>query len=288
MADFYGDCTDLWGDGKLRLSLDISQTSTGFALVERDGSIITGNITLDDAGEDGLLTATRRKEQLKSDILGILEGRGVLDLCIVEDVFFQGYVNSMVKLLQLNQVMEELVYQRDVEVGELVKVQSTTWKSWLRRGIPDLEDQGKGEQGKKFVSTALATMKVDFSGKGFQDRLDAFGMLVGYRLIGEDLAVKIGPERLKVAHFEEESDLELLANGREVRELDIKGSIGQTQMLSELKKSPDTLFFTNSEVSLGFDNTRLKFVRKFEDGKKHRVAFYADGFDTIGKVWRPG
>lgn len=160
------------------LSLDLSYTSTGISWL-KNGGLVSGNIYLKEEVEDvgdGMFEA-RMRHRLKEILTSELEGTS-WSAIVVEDVFFGINPKTYRQLLSLNTVIDEMILDGVLETDSLVRIQSGVWKSWLQALISDFK-RGMWKD-KVFVQYALSSVGVHESGKGYQDRLDAIGMVLGW------------------------------------------------------------------------------------------------------------
>lgn len=159
------------------LGLDISQNSSGICLYV-DGIKTTFNASVEYQEGNPHAEALMRK-QLKEDLLEVIEGRQ-LDLIVIEDVFEGSNAEVVRKLYALNTAIDDLILDGKVSCKDFVRVQNGTWKSWL--SVVDSSGEFKGFNDKEKIKGYLSMLGVVEEGKGFQDRLDATGMLIGYFL----------------------------------------------------------------------------------------------------------
>lgn len=157
------------------LGLDISESSTGVCLY-KDGVKTTYNYTINvDESSPHYEVLLRRR--LKDCLNTIIFGTN-FDVIVIEDVF-QG-VNPFVtrKLYALNSAIDEMILDGWISCKDFVRVQNQSWKSWLYK-VDTLGDY-KGYSDKKRIEMCLEKLGVTESGEGYQDRLDATGMILGY------------------------------------------------------------------------------------------------------------
>lgn len=165
---------DLLPKQGLHLGLDISKNSTGIALVG-SGSYDTVSLPLNyDSSSEFAEVLGRRT--LKSLLEGLYSGYH-FDTVVVEDVFVGENASTARLLYSLNTAIDELILDGIITCSAFVRVNNQTWKSWLW----GIESQvGKGLDDKERTRLVMEYLGVSESGSGYQDRLDALGMLVGY------------------------------------------------------------------------------------------------------------
>ena len=158
----------------LHLGLDISKTSTGITLV-KDGEFTSWNRTLS-GNEDVRFAEILMRRELKEVFLEEFRGMS-FETIVVEDAFEGKNPATTRMLYSLNTVIDEMVLDGDICCKDFVRASNKSWKSWLWSIEPQL---GKGLNEKVRIEELLAYLGVTDEGKGYQDRLDSLGMLVGY------------------------------------------------------------------------------------------------------------
>ena len=157
------------------LGLDISKNSTGITVISH-GSYSSFNHSLVplDSGERFPELLLRR--QLKEFLIKEYEGCR-FDTIVIEDAY-SGVNPEVTRLLYaLNTAIDEAIYDGYIDCVDFHRVNNKSWKSWLWSIEPQI---GKGLDEKLRIEELLKYLGVEDSGKGFQDRLDSLGMLVGY------------------------------------------------------------------------------------------------------------
>lgn len=249
----------------LYLGLDISEESTGICLVE-NGEKVTGNIVLTgdrdsiQKSEKSCFIEVLLRRALKRDLTEIVSGKD-FDLIIIEDAF-TGVNPKVARLLYaLNTAIDELILDCVCTCKEFRRVSNGTWKSWLW-SVVDKEGKYKGLNDKVKIKECLADIGIEEGlDVGYQDRLDATGMLVGY-LLNKDKILEddeIGEwKRITWSNldFTYELDQSLVFEGRNwLRELpvvyiDLK-RFTKKAVLNLVRRSPESLFITKTVVSPG-------------------------------------
>ena len=168
----------------LHLGLDISKTSTGVSLVE-DGVIKSWNISLK-GGEDIKFAEILLRRELKQLLLEEFKGLS-FGTIVLEDVYDGNNPETTRLLYSLNTVIDEMILDGDIECDDFVRANNKSWKSWLWSIEPQI---GKGYNEKVRTEEVLKYLGVEDFGKGYQDRLDSLGMLVGYffKKVSDNLA----------------------------------------------------------------------------------------------------
>lgn len=269
------------------LGLDISELSTGVCIY-RNGMRKTYNFSVNHADNScfgEVLLRRCLKENLRELILG-----SSFDVVIIEDVF-QG-INPLTtrKLYALNTAIDEMILDGEITCSKFFRVSNQTWKSWLFK----LDTDGclKGMNDKLKIETCLGMLGIHEGGRGFQDRLDATGMLVGYLLNPEeaeksinrknkkkvsisDVVVSYGSEKYDV--FEDMTNYEV----NKYKEVSEK-RWSKAKILDYLTDNPEIAYITEDYVLLG--NLASEFDLPFvSDGgilgfwiKPNKVSKYLD------------
>jgi hypothetical protein len=162
------------------LGLDISKESTGVCLYV-NGEKTTANISINQYTRSDPFAEAKARISLQNDLMELFKVCGDVysfDLIVIEDVF-EGVNPATTRLLYaLNTAIDELVLWGKVKCKDFQRVSNQSWKSWLCS--TDTSGVLKGLNDKLKVQTALCSLGISESGTGFQDRLDATGMLIGY------------------------------------------------------------------------------------------------------------
>lgn len=168
----------------LHLGLDISKTSTGVSLVE-GGVIKSWNISLQ-GGEDIKFAEILLRRELKQLLLDEFKGL-FFETIVLEDVYDGNNPETTRLLYSLNTVIDEMILDGDIECKDFVRANNKSWKSWLWSIEPQI---GKGYNEKVRTEEVLKYLGIEDFGKGYQDRLDSLGMLVGYffKKVSDNLA----------------------------------------------------------------------------------------------------
>ena len=165
---------DLLPKTGVHLGLDLSKDSTGVTLV-KEGTYSSFNFSLEDVGDTRFSEILYRR-QMYNKLKELYEGYS-FDTIVLEDVF-AGVNPTTVRLLYaINTAVDELILDGVIECKDFQRVGNGSWKSWLWGIEPQV---GKGLDDKERIAELLRYLGVEYSGKGFQDRLDSLGMLVGY------------------------------------------------------------------------------------------------------------
>lgn len=159
------------------LGLDISESSTGICIYS-NGTKFTANFSLN-LPEKSVFEEVLLRRCLKANLSRYISGK-VFDVIIIEDVYQGINAETTRKLYALNTAIDEMILDGEVECKKFLRVSNQTWKSWLFT----VDDIGftKGMNDKLKIETCLSMLGIREEGEGYQDRLDATGMLIGYFL----------------------------------------------------------------------------------------------------------
>ena len=238
------------------LGLDISELSTGVCLYS-EGSKKTYNFTSRTSSKEKHFEVLVRRE-LKNNLRSIIFGMN-FDVVIIEDVF-QGVNPLTVRVLHaLNTAIDEMILDGEITCQKFLRVSNKSWKSWLF--TVDSSGITKGYNDKLRIQTCLEMLGVRESGTGYQDRLDATGMVLGYLLCREEADKKelrktmrrVVVEDIEVCYDFERSDVftKMYNDGVEVYEnLEIK-SISKSKILDLLTENPEKGFISSDYILLG-------------------------------------
>ena len=262
------------------LGLDISQNSSGICLYA-NGVRNTYNSKVD-YDKDDVFAEARMRKQLKQDLLEVINGNE-LKLIVIEDVFEGANAEVVRKLYALNTAIDDLILDGLVVCKNFVRVQNGVWKSWL--SVVDSNKDLKGFNDKEKIQGYLKILGIEEFGDGFQDRLDATGMVIGYFLNkanGETVKVE-KKKRVKFKDvsvvYEEDIDLVIMdmayGNEENVNVSYFEGKkISKKLMTDYLTENPDMLFISKDKVSIGLLAEELG-LPIYENGGY--VGFWIDG-----------
>lgn len=241
------------------LGLDISQNSSGICLYD-NGVKETHNSSLSYDVNSPFAEAKMRRE-LEGDLLEVIGGRE-LDLVVIEDVFDGNNPEVVRKLYALNTAIDELILDGKVHCKRFARVPNGTWKRWL--SLVDTEGVCRGFNDKERIQYYLEMLGVSEEGEGYQDRLDATGMLIGYFLRKsvskslndvEESEVRVSFSDLEFAYEADDDLVRVVANYSRGDDLVIRyiddTKITKKVMLDYLSSDFATIFITSSPIRLG-------------------------------------
>ena len=157
------------------LGLDLSKNSTGITVIS-DGGFESHNFTLKEVPKEERFRELIYRRQLYDYLKESYEGCRFKTI-VVEDVH-AGVDPQVTRMLySLNTVIDELVYDGYIDCDNFIRANNKSWKSWLWSIEPQV---GRGLDDKGRIEALLKYLGVSDRGKGYQDRLDSLGMLIGY------------------------------------------------------------------------------------------------------------
>lgn len=113
------------------IGLDIAKNHTGVCIY-RDGNIIREGFKLEEYNENDVHAEYSMRKDMKLKLQDLLWGLDVKH-CIVEDVYGGNNFDTVRKLLALNTVIDELIDEGVVKVGNFYRWSETRWLKYFRR-----------------------------------------------------------------------------------------------------------------------------------------------------------
>ena len=235
-----------------------------------------------DYDKNDVFAEARMRKQLKQDLLEVINGNE-LELIVIEDVFEGANAEVVRKLYALNTAIDDLILDGLVVCKDFVRVQNGVWKSWL--SVVDSNKDLKGFNDKEKIQGYLKILGIEESGDGFQDRLDAAGMVVGYFLNKANSGTVVVEKKKRVKFkdvsvvYEEDIDLVIMdmayGNEENVNVSYFEGKkISKKLMTDYLTENPDMLFISKDKVNIGLLAKELG-LPIYENGGY--VGFWVDG-----------
>ena len=245
------------------LGLDIAEHSTGICIY-KDGKRKTYNSVLD-YNSKSLFKEVLLRRELKADLSELIGGEE-FNVIIIEDAF-QGVNPATTRTLYaINTAIDELILDEVVKCKEFVRVQNSTWKKWLY--TLDSEGTYKGLKDKVKISKCLEDIGITEEGEGYQDRLDATGMVIGYLLCRSEAREVVEKKKRKRVEMSDvgmcyvASDVELAYAEEEGIEeriyLPSRERYSRKKILDYLTDNPEALFISEEPVMLGRIAVELK------------------------------
>lgn len=238
------------------LGLDISELSSGICIY-RNGIRYTYNFSLELSNKSchsEVLLRRSLKANLREFVFGMY-----FDVIILEDVF-QGINATTTRMLYaLNTAIDEMILDEEVFCGKFFRVSNKIWKSWLYK--LDVEGLTKGLNDKLRISMCLSMIGIEETGNGYQDRLDATGMVIGY-LLNPNEAEKSLERKLKkrvnisdvvISYCAEQYDVfeEMQYSGVTSYKNVIEKRWSKNKILDYLTDNPEIAYLSKDYVILG-------------------------------------
>lgn len=245
------------------LGLDVSEHSAGICIY-KNGKRSTYNSVLNFNEKSEYKEVLLRRE-LKADLLGLISGKH-FEAILIEDVY-QGVNPYTTRLLYaINTAIDELILDEEVTCKEFLRVQNGTWKSWLY--VLDSNGTLKGMKDKLKIQKCLESIGIFEEGEGYQDRLDATGLVIGYLLCRDkasDLVkskkkkrVTIEDVRLSYVESSELLSYEIEDGIDDIVYLKQGERLSKSKILDYLTDQPNTVFISSEPVKLGRLASELK------------------------------
>lgn len=261
-VDYTIDTRPLWErvvpEEGLYLGLDVSAESTGISIIE-NSSRFSANIIVDSDNCKGVHKEVLMRRALKSDLRELIKGKD-FDAILIEDVYIGENAQTVRLLYALNTAIDEMILDEECSCKEFLRVSNKTWKSWLSK--VDTEGLAKGYNDKEQIQIYMDILGITEEGEGFQDRLDAGGMLFGYFLTGKSLfesgkLLKKKKVSIKDVELRFDIDTAYLFYGSDidisecnVEYVDLR-RISRTRVLSMLSEDPSKVYITSKPVLPG-------------------------------------
>ena len=241
------------------LALDISLFRSGICIYD-DGqkNVLNYKVPVD---ENDCFAEVKARRSLKEYLTSIIGGLN-FELIMIEDAYQGVNPDTTRKLYALNTAIDELILDGVVECKKFLRVANGTWKRWLYS--VDIDGRYRLLNDKARIEACLGLLGVKEEGKGYQDRLDACGMLLGYFLCGykeerKEKAVSFSYSDICCSYQEDEDFiLEEIRQERQEDDLSItRWNIGQKKLSKSLIKklledNPDRVYMTSDMVRVGY------------------------------------
>lgn len=246
------------GDKTMKIiSFDPSKDSSGIVILEEKQVVFSGSKDLVIKKSD-----PNRFIHAFNALVSYIEANfsnEEFDLVLAEDIFMGANVDTFRLLSVLNLAIDYCVDKKILKTKEYLKISNKVWKSWLFKG-----DNYKGLGDKDRIVKNVEERGYSFiKDKGFQDRYDALGMILGYLNRDTEQKKEFSKQKSKVKvediHFEYFLFLEELLQRMSDLNIDLdsasvisSGRLSKKLLLSLMDEFPEEVFYTNKKVSLGF------------------------------------
>lgn len=253
------------------LGLDISINSTGICLYKNGvKEVYNAFVTYD---ESNPFMEAQMRYDLKNDLLEVIKDTA-LDAIVIEDVF-EGENPKVTRMLYaLNTAIDELILDKKVYCREFIRVSNKKWKNWL--ASIDVDKKYKGFGDKEKIQKYLEMIGIEETGSGFQDRLDATGMLIGY-FLNQHNDVKVEKaKKVRVnfsdVEFDYEPDVDLIKLNAAYGEEEIvviyieDKTLTKKKILDYLSEDFKVIYITREKIKLGLLAETLNLDISTNDG----------------------
>ena len=240
---------------KTYLGLDISKESAGIVIIH-NGLRDCYNAKLKSYKNDSHSEVLQRRE-LAQDILEACGSTISFDAIVIEDVFEGDNPYTTRLLYALNTAIDELILDGKIKCSKFLRVNNQLWKSWLFS--VDVYGETTGLKDKLKIEKCLGLLGVQEYGEGYQDRLDAIGMILGYLLVGDKVAFKKQKKRVQIQDvvfsYEEDPDLvkqEALLSMEDISVyITIIKRATKSVVLDLLSEHPESIVISDKPIRLG-------------------------------------
>lgn len=251
---------------KSGIGLDIAKNHTGVCLW-RDGKVETLGFKVGmDYDSSSYMAEAKMRLEFKRKIEELLKGYP-WEVCIIEDVYGGVNFDTTRKLLALNCVVDELILEGKVDIGNLYRFKESEWMKDLRKihkAGNKLNPKYECELILEFLNFGLVTENKNKSAgvkqdMFYEDRCDATGQLLGLamHLNSEEREVKKSSVRMSgiVVDFVDDLDdfmfsLDEKIAGRELLEIsDFNRRNLEASLLDAIKEHPENIVFMRVPTS---------------------------------------
>lgn len=251
---------------KSGIGLDIAKNHTGVCLW-RDGKVETLGFKVGmDYDSSSYMAEAKMRLEFKRKIEELLKGYP-WEVCIIEDVYGGVNFDTTRKLLALNCVVDELILEGKIDIGNLYRFKESEWMKDLRKihkAGNKLNPKYECELILEFLNFGLVTENKNKSTGAkqdmfYEDRCDATGQLLGLamHLNSEEREVKKSSVRMSgiVVDFVDDLDdflfsLDEKIAGRELLEIsDFNRRNLEASLLDAIKEHPENIVFMQVPTS---------------------------------------
>ena len=248
---------ELVGDG-VYLGLDISKDSAGIAIFN-NGEKHGYNAKLKSDKTRHHDEVLMRRE-LKNDILEACGDIRNYNTVVIEDVFVGDNPAVARLLFALNTAIDELILDGLISCDKFLRVNNQQWKSWLYS--VDVFGESTGLKDKLKIDKCLSLLGIEDSGAGYQDRLDAMGMVLGYLLVGDEVAFEKYVKKVSfsdiVFDYQEDPELILMQAPDDIphRYLPVKKA-KKSDIINIISEHVGEIIISSDTLSLGAFGAKL-------------------------------
>lgn len=286
--------TNLLRPVKRGIGIDAAKKHTGIALWE-EGELYVDGFKLKDIDEDDPHWELRIRLEFKDRLRPYVEGKH-FDYIIMEDVYFGDNPSTVRKLLAINTVIDELIFDGVCSVDKFQRSLAVSWMKDFRKVHKQegylkskYETQGILEyMDFDFIKENKSKTEVEKTKIYYEDICDATAMLCAtvirdkMKLTEKEKNKEVRKKDLKYHYVEKEEDIKKIRNPRvrkiQKTNIDYRGKNIEAYMLSEIKRDRNNLYCMRvSTRELGLLGVKLNF---YDQGYGYMYFYHKD----IGKV----
>lgn len=238
------------------IALDISKLQTGITIKENNEIKHYTISLLTEYSDDDPFCEIKMRKEFAQKLKPFVEGKH-FQIGAVEDVFGGVNYQTTRKLLALNTVFDEFIYDGVCKVDEFYKWGNKLWKKYFRRlvkikGYPD--DKEEIRQIFDFLEYDFYMANKHRKADDIQDMLDSCGLLCAVALFkssGEKSAKKksIKMNQIQLYCLEDEDDIDYLqdivVSNVSLTYTELKGNIKRAIKNRLLESNEDVVFYSN-------------------------------------------
>ncbi len=257
------------------IGLDIAKKHTGIFIWDgtsfHEYSLVVG----EDYDKDDPFAEYRMRREFKSKLGEIVKGK-FFARCIVENVYGGQNFDTVRKLLALNTVIDELIFDNVCGVDKFYRWEEAKWLKYARQ----LYKQREKLNPKVEIKGILDSLGYSYEGECAEDIRDAAGMLLGV-IVSEMLAsnqskITVKMSDIKMHYIEIPEDIYLLrdknlSDGCVMVDLDLR-NVEKSVLMNVSQHPDDALIACLPSNKLGSFGLKHKF--KFYEGENGYLIFY--------------
>lgn len=276
---------------KSGIAIDAAKNHTGI-VIWQDGILSECGFALDEYDKTDYFAEYKMRRDFKQKLKNVVEGKS-FQVCIIEDVYGGVNFDTVRKLLAINTVVDELIFEHAFFVEEFYRWNEPKWLSLTRmlykqRGKLNtkIETQGILEYLEySFYLENMDKTKEEKKAMYFEDKCDACGMLLAVavsKITGANIA-KATPVKLsdiKMYYIEDVADsyairdAKITEDGFIAVELNSRGL--ESSIISQVMAHPnDAMCAFLPSSKLGVFGMKQKFT--FYDSDEGYLIFYKKG-----------
>lgn len=268
------------------LGLDVAKNHTGICIY-RDGKVERYGFAVKDYDKDDYHADYRMRLDFKNKLKEIIQGME-FNYCIIEDVYGGENYDTVRKLIVLNTVIDELIFEGTVKVKEFYRWAEARWLKYFKKA----HKCQKGLKSKIATQEILGVLGDSFYLENkdnphkaqifFEDKCDATAMLCGLAIfvsLGDTetkKAKRVTLKNIKMYYLEDDTDYLSVPDDR-VRYDDWTAVDGEfdnleRKIIDEAETNPDTVL-----------TMELPVAKLGRFGIEHHFTFYPSGKGVL--IW---